>query len=210
MGKIRLDAPAIYSGVQQLTGISRSTFEAAKNGDKSAADTILKFSELATMQAENARTLMAAWESGISAIDEMTEAEASFLEQAGKTLTSATKLESKVQQADLKYQHSTKEVLLESKLQINQLQQNHKRKICLLPQQYKTDETIADIQFKQKRYQLTQRVNDVRESANADKKQLTPRQQQLEGIRSLSGSAGNVGSKVGGWFGGIFRGLFGA
>lgn len=210
MGKVRLDAPAIYSGVQQLTGISRSTFEAARNGDKSAADTILKFSELATMQAENSRTIMAAWESGIAAIDEMTEAEAAFLKQAGKTLTSATKLEAEVKQTDLKYQHSTKEVLLESKLQTHQLQQNHKRKIVLLPQQYKTDETIANMQFKQKRYQLTQRINEVKEGANGDRKQLTPRQQQLESVRSLSGDVGNVGSKVGGFLGGIFNRLFGA
>ena len=161
-------------------------------------------------QAEIADTVITAMQDGMEAQGRIIQAQSGFLKQASQTLTTATKTTAEINQADLKLQHTTKEVLLESKLQINQLQQNHKRKICLLPQQYKTDETVADIQFKQKRYQLTQRINDVRESANTDKKQLTPRQQNMENLQSLTGSAGQVGSKISGWFGGIFNKVFGA
>lgn len=209
MGKFRLEAKTIYDGVHAMTGISQSTLNAAMNGDLGAADQILKYNEEMVKQAEIADTVITAMQDGMEAQGRIIQAEAGFLKQASSTLTSATKLTADINQADLKLQHTTKEVLLENKLELNKLVQDHKRKICLLPQQYKTTETVADINFQQKRYQLSQQINNARESANADKKQLTPRQQSMANLRELTGNASKAGSGIGGFFGNVFKGLFG-
>ena len=209
MGKFRLEAKTIYDGVHAMTGISQSTLNAAMKGDLGAADQILKYNEEMVKQAEIADTVITAMQDGMEAQGRIIQAEAGFLKQASSTLTSATKLTADINQADLRLQHTTKEVLLERKLQLNQLEQNHKRKICLLPQQYKTDEIVADINFQQKRYQLTQQINNAREGANADKRQLTPRQQSMANLRELTGNASKAGSGIGGFFGNVFKGLFG-
>ncbi len=208
MGKFRLEAKTIYTGVQQMTGISQSTLTAAMAGDLGAADTILKYNEETVKRAEIADTVITSLQDGIEAQGRIIQAEAAFLKQASSTITAATKLTSEINQADLKLQHTTKEIMLEDKLKQTQLIQDHKRKICLLPQQYKTDEIVSDINFQQKRYQLTQRVNEARESANADKKQLTPRQQTMENLRELTGTTAKAGSGIGGFFSNVFKGFF--
>jgi hypothetical protein len=210
MGKFKLEAKTIYGGVAAMTGISQGTLNAAMKGDLGAADQILKYNEDMVRRAEIADTVVTAMQDGMEAQGRIIQAEAGFLKQASSTLISATKLTADINQADLKLQHTTKEVLLEDKLEQNKLIQDHKRKICLLPQEYRTKETVSDINFQQKRYQLTQQVNDARDSANVDKKQLTPRQQSLENIRSISDATAKAGSNVGGFFGGIFNKLFGA
>ena len=210
MGSFKLEAKTIYTGIHKMTGISEGTLNAALSGDLGAADQVLKYNENIVRQAEIADTVITALNDGMEAHGRLVEAQASFLKQASSTITTATRAVSGVNQADLKLQHTTTETLLEDKLQQNKLIQNHKRKICLLPQQYKTEETVADINFQQKRYQLTQQVNEAKESANADKKQLTPRQQNMENLKQVTGNVSKAGSSVGGWFGGIFNGLFGA
>jgi hypothetical protein len=210
MGSFKLEAKTIYSGIHSMTGISEGTLNAALNGDLSAADQILKYNENIVRQAEIADTVITAINDGMEAHGRLIEAQASFLKQASSTITTATKAMTGVNQANLKLGHATTEILQEDKLKQNQLIQNHKRKICLLPQEYATQETVADINFRQKRYQLVQQVNEARDAANNDKKQLTPRQQSMENLREVTGNAGKVGSGVGSWLGGIFNGLFGA
>lgn len=210
MGSFKLEAKTIYTGIHQMTGISEGTLNAALNGDLSAADQILKYNENIVKQAEIADTVITAMTDGMEAHGRLIDAQANFLKQAGNTITTATKAVTGVNQANLKLGHATTEILQEDRLKQNQLIQNHRRKICLLPQEYAAQETVADINFRQKRYQLTQQVNEAREAANNDKKQLTPRQQSMENLRELTGNVGKAGSGIGGWFGNIFNGLFGA
>lgn len=204
----KLDAKTIYSGVQAATGISQSTVQAALNGDKSAADMILKFKEESEIRANNAETLLTALQESMQHLDTVIQSEASFLKSASNTLTKAQKTVADVNQSDLKLQHTTKEVELESRLKLNAERQRHKIAINLLPEQYRTSEQIADINFRQRRYQLTQQLNEAKQNAETDKKQLTPRQQQLESIRQVGGSVANSGivggaKKILGWiFGG--------
>ncbi|MFM7366954.1 MAG: hypothetical protein ACKO2Z_03925, partial [Sphaerospermopsis kisseleviana] len=117
MGKFRLEAKTIYDGVHAMTGISQSTLNAAMKGDLGAADQILKYNEEMVKQAEIADTVITAMQDGMEAQGRIVQAEASFLKQASATLTSTTKLTADINQADLKLQHTTKEVLLENKLQ---------------------------------------------------------------------------------------------
>lgn len=207
MGKFNLKANHIYTGVEAMTGISQSTVVAAINGDKGAASQILQFSEKAKTQAENAATVIAALEEGINSVGEVLEAESQFLTSASQILTNAQKQSSKVEQVDQKLNHTIRENSLEHKLKLDTENQRHRIALNLLPQQYKTTQTIAEINFKQRRYELTQQVNEARENADQTRQKLTPTQQKLENIRSVSGS---VGSGVGGFFGKIFNGLFGA
>lgn len=204
----KLDAKTIYSGVQSATGISQSAVQAALNGDKSAADQILKFKEESEIRANNAETLLTALQESMQHLDTVIQGEANFLKSASNTLTKAQKTVADVNQADLKLQHTTKEVELESRLKLNAERQRHKIAINLLPEQYRTSEQIADINFRQRRYQLTQQLNEAKQNAETEKKQLTPRQQQLESIRQVGGNVANSGivggtKKILGWiFGG--------
>ena len=204
----KLDAKTIYSGVQAATGISQSTVQAALNGDKSAADQILKFKEESEIRANNAETLLTALQESMQHLDTVIQGEANFLKSASNTLTKAQKTVADVNQSDLKLQHTTKEVALETRLKLNAEHQRHKIAINLLPEQYRTSEQIADINFRQRRYQLKQQLNEAKNNADTDKKQLTPRQQQLESIRQVGGSVANSGivggaKKILGWiFGG--------
>lgn len=204
----KLDAKTIYSGVQAATGISQSTVQAALNGDKSAADQILKFKEESEIRANNAETLLTALQESMQHLDTVIQGEANFLKSASNTLTKAQKTVADVNQSDLKLQHTTKEVELESKLKLNAERQRHRIAINLLPEQYRTNEQIADINFRQRRYQLKQQLNEAKNNADTDKKQLTPRQQQLESIRQVGGNVANSGivggaKKILGWiFGG--------
>lgn len=204
----KLDAKTIYSGVQAATGISQSTVQAALNGDKSAADQILKFKEESEIRANNAETLLTALQESMEHLDTIIQGEANFLKSASNTLTKAQKTVADVNQSDLKLQHTTKEVELESRLKLNAERQRHKIAINLLPEQYRTNEQIADINFRQRRYQLKQQLNEAKNNADTDKKQLTPRQQQLESIRQVGGNVANSGivggaKKILGWiFGG--------
>lgn len=204
----KLDAKTIYSGVQAATGISQSTVQAALNGDKSAADQILKFKEESEIRANNAETLLTALQESMQHLDTVIQGEANFLKSASNTLTKAQKTVADVNQSDLKLQHTTKEVELESRLKLNAERQRHRIAINLLPEQYRTNEQIADINFRQRRYQLKQQLNEAKNNADTDKKQLTPRQQQLESIRQVGGSVANSGivggaKKILGWiFGG--------
>ena len=184
----KLDAKTIYSGVQAATGISQSTVQAALNGDKSAADQILKFKEESEIRANNAETLLTALQESMEHLDTIIQGEANFLKSASNTLTKAQKTVADVNQSDLKLQHTTKEVELESRLKLNAERQRHKIAINLLPEQYRTNEQIADINFRQRRYQLKQQLNEAKNNADTDKKQLTPRQQQLESIRQVGGN----------------------
>lgn len=204
----KLDAKTIYSGVQAATGISQSTVQAALNGDKSAADQILKFKEESEIRANNAETLLTALQESMQHLDTVIQGEANFLKSASNTLTKAQKTVADVNQSDLKLQHTTKEVELESRLKLNAERQRHRIAINLLPEQYRTNEQIADINFRQRRYQLKQQLNEAKQNAETDKKQLTPRQQQLESIRQVGGNVANSGivggaKKILGWiFGG--------
>lgn len=204
----KLDAKTIYSGVQAATGISQSTVQAALNGDKSAADQILKFKEESEIRANNAETLLTALQESMEHLDTVIQGEANFLKSASNTLTKAQKTVADVNQSDLKLQHTTKEVELESRLKLNAERQRHRIAINLLPEQYRTNEQIADINFRQRRYQLKQQLNEAKNNADTDKKQLTPRQQQLESIRQVGGNVANSGivggaKKILGWiFGG--------
>lgn len=204
----KLDAKTIYSGVQAATGISQSTVQAALNGDKSAADQILKFKEESEIRANNAETLLTALQESMQHLDTVIQGEANFLKSASNTLTKAQKTVADVNQSDLKLQHTTKEVELESRLKLNAERQRHRIAINLLPEQYRTNEQIADINFRQRRYQLKQQLNEAKNNADTDKKQLTPRQQQLESIRQVGGNVANSGivggaKKILGWiFGG--------
>lgn len=210
MGSFKLEAKTIYSGIQSMTGISEGTLNAALNGDLGAADQILKYNENIVRQAEIADTVITAMKNGIVAHGKLIENQASLLKQASATITKATSTLTEVNQANLTLGHSITETLQEDKLKQNQLIQRHKRKICLLPQEYANEETIDNIDFKQKRYELIQQVNEARDAANNAKRQLTPRQQKMENLREITGNAGKVGSGVGSWLGGIFNGLFGA
>lgn len=204
----KLDAKTIYSGVHAATGISQSTVQAALNGDKSAADQILKFKEESEIRANNAETLLTALQESMEHLDTVIQGEANFLKSASNTLTKAQKTVADVNQSDLKLQHTTKEVELESRLKLNAERQRHRIAINLLPEQYRTNEQIADINFRQRRYQLKQQLNEAKNNADTDKKQLTPRQQQLESIRQVGGNVANSGivggaKKILGWiFGG--------
>lgn len=204
----KLDAKTIYSGVQAATGISQSTVQAALNGDKSAADQILKFKEESEIRANNAETLLTALQESMEHLDTVIQGEANFLKSASNTLTKTQKTVADVNQSDLKLQHTTKEVELESRLKLNAERQRHRIAINLLPEQYRTNEQIADINFRQRRYQLKQQLNEAKNNADTDKKQLTPRQQQLESIRQVGGNVANSGivggaKKILGWiFGG--------
>ena len=209
MGIFKLEARTIYQGINAFTGISEGTLNAALNGDLNAADQILKYNEEIVRQAEIADTVITALNDGMEAQGRLIQAKANLLKQASNTIISATESVISVNQADLKLGHKTTELLQEDKLKRNQLVQDHKRKICLLPQQYKTQETVADINFQQRRYQLIQQENEARENANGAKKQLTPRQQNMETLRELTGNVNKVGSGVGGFLGGIFNKLFG-
>lgn len=204
----KLDAKTIYSGVQAATGISQSTVQAALNGDLSAADQILKFKEESEARAKYSETLLTALQESMQHLDTIIQSEASFLKSASNTLTKAQKTVADVNQSDLKLQHTTKEVELESRLKLSAERQRHKIAINLLPEQYRTSEQIADINFRQRRYQLKQQLNEAKQNAETDKKQLTPRQQQLESIRQVGGNVANSGivggaKKILGWiFGG--------
>lgn len=210
MGSVsfKLNAKTIYSGVQAATGISQSTVQAALNGDKAAADQILKFKEESEIRAGNAETLLTALQESMEHLDTIIQGEANFLKSASTTLTKAQKTVADVNQSDLKLQHTTKEVELESRLKLNAEHQRHRIAINLLPEQYRTNEQIADINFRQRRYQLKQQINEAKQNADTDKRQLTPRQQQLESIRQVGGSVANSGvlggaKKILGWiFGG--------
>lgn len=210
MGSVsfKLNAKTIYSGVQAATGISQSTVQAALNGDKAAADQILKFKEESEIRAGNAETLLTALQESMEHLDTIIQGEANFLKSASTTLTKAQKTVAEVNQSDLKLQHTTKEVELESRLKLNAEHQRHRIAINLLPEQYRTNEQIADINFRQRRYQLKQQINEAKQNADTDKRQLTPRQQQLESIRQVGGSVANSGvlggaKKILGWiFGG--------
>lgn len=210
MGSVsfKLNAKTIYSGVQAATGISQSTVQAALNGDKAAADQILKFKEESEIRAGNAETLLTALQESMEHLDTIIQGEANFLKSASNTLTKAQKTVADVNQSDLKLQHTTKEVELESRLKLNAEHQRHRIAINLLPEQYRTNEQIADINFRQRRYQLKQQINEAKQNADTDKRQLTPRQQQLESIRQVGGSVANSGvlggaKKILGWiFGG--------
>lgn len=210
MGSVsfKLNAKTIYSGVQAATGISQSTVQAALNGDKAAADQILKFKEESEIRAGNAETLLTALQESMEHLDTIIQGEANFLKSASNTLTKAQKTVADVNQSDLKLHHTTKEVELESRLKLNAEHQRHRIAINLLPEQYRTNEQIADINFRQRRYQLKQQINEAKQNADTDKRQLTPRQQQLESIRQVGGSVANSGvlggaKKILGWiFGG--------
>lgn len=206
VGRTPYSAKTIYSGVYAATGISQSTVHAALNGDKSAAELILKIREESEIRAKNGETLLAALTESMENIDTIIQGEAEFLKAASTTLTKAQKTVADINQADIKLEHSIKESELESRLKVNAENQRHRIALSLLPEQYRTDEQIADINFRQRRYQLKQRINQAKESADVDKKQLTPRQQQLESIRQVGSSGSGIvdgAKKVLGWiFGG--------
>jgi hypothetical protein len=207
--ELKIHAPSTYVALAQWTGISQSTINAALDGDLGAANSILEFAESAKARSANAETILSNLSEGVEALGEIISLESKFLATASNTFTKTSKEVNGAFQGDERLFHTTVENQLQHRLTVDNERKRHNRQMNLLPIKYKTDDEVGEINHGTARYQLGLRLNEAKENQRKVFQQLSPRQQHLNNLQKVGGSAVSLGSGVSSFASKVFRFLFG-
>lgn len=208
MSQIKFKANHIYTAVNAFTGISQSTVDAALNGDKGAADHILKFSETSQARAANAETIFGALSEGVEATGQLVQEESKFLKSASGTLKGVQSAIHGIEMANTQYMHASKEYKTKHDYKLRGEITRHRRTLNLMGTEHRTNEELAGMNDRQQRLSFRTQIDDARKQIHDSRQTLSPRQQALDSLQRVGGASSNLHEGLGSMIGKVFSGLF--
>lgn len=155
---LKLDAPVVYSALENLAEISQEVVNAALDGDESAIAQIADFKIKQQTREANADQVFSNLKEGVTSLGNVFQKEAEFVGHTAKEVTQMSESWKQTRLSDRNLAHGLEQSLIRSDYELIEADVKHQRKINLLDTEHRTNIRLIDINFAAKQHQLTARV----------------------------------------------------
>lgn len=155
---LKLDAPVIYSALENLADLSQDVINLALDGDESAIAQIADFKLKQATREANADQVFSNLKEGMTSMGNVVRHESDFINHANSEIQGITNNWTKSRLADRQLAHNLESSLIRSDYELIEADVKHQRKLNLLDNEHRTNIKLIDIDFAAKQHQMKSNV----------------------------------------------------